>query len=301
LSRPDKLDQQDIESYARRHRVSERAIGRLLVPLSTGVFFLPAGEYSAYAFFATVAKALRRPHRMRVGAFEAGMTEVMAAPVAAAIARAGGTVRTKTSVTALEVADGKVIGVVTANERLHASNTVIATSIDVAQGLLRGPFADQEWCRPMLSLKTMSSATLQLELSKPIYPVDRTIFGPGTVLASFGEQSRTTFKHARGRVSIILSPPELFVAMEPERVFDTVMDDATKIGLDLRALVTDYRMINEPNQFYALSPGQNALRPEQKTPVHGLTLAGGYTKQAWIDTMEGAVISGQRAARAVLA
>ena len=133
------------------------------------------------------------------------------------------------------------------------------------------------------------------------YPVDRTIFGPATVLASFGEQSRTTFKHASGRVSIILSPPDLFVAMEPERVFDTVMDDATKIGFDLRPLVTDYRVINEPNQFYALSPGQNALRPEQKTPVHGLTLAGGYTKQSWIDTMEGAVISGQRAARAVLA
>lgn len=301
LSRPDELDQEDIESYARRRRVSERAIRRLVVPASTGVFFLPASEYSAYAFFATVAKALRRPHRMRVGAFEAGMTEVMAAPVAAAIARAGGTVRTKTSVTALEVADGKVTGVVTANERLHTSNTVIATPIDVAQRLLRGPFGDQEWCRPMLSLRTMSSATLQLELSEPIYPVDRTIFGPDTVLASFGEQSRTTFKHANGRVSIILSPPDLFVAMEPERVFDTVMDDATKIGFDLRPLVTDYRVINEPNQFYALSPGQNALRPDQKTPVHGLTLAGGYTKQPWIDTMEGAVISGQRAARAVLA
>ena len=49
-------------------------------------------------------------------------------------------------------------------------------------------------------------------------------------------------------------------------------------------------MISEPNQFYALSPGQNPLRPERATPVAGLTLAGGYTKQPWIDTMEDATV-----------
>lgn len=264
------------------------------------MFFLPPNEYSAYAFFATVAKAIRRPHRMRVGAFEGGMTEVMAGPIAAAIAKCGGTVRTKTAATGLELSDGKVTGVATADERLTAAEVVIATPINVAKELLRPGFGSQEWCRAMLSLKTMSAATLQLELSRPIYPVDRTIFGPGTVLASFGEQSRTAFKHANGRVSIILTPPDLFVAMEPDRVFETAMNDARKIGFDLRPLVTDYRVINEPDQFHALSPGQNALRPDQRTPVRGLTLAGGYTKQAWIDTMEGAVISGRKAARAVL-
>ena len=189
----------------------------------------------------------------------------------------------------------------TAAGPLAAAHVVLATPINVAQGLLREPFGGEDWCRAMLSLKTMSAATLQLELSRPIYPVDRTIFGPGTVLASFGEQARTTFKHANGRVSIILTPPDAFVAMDPERVFETVMEDAPKIGFDLRPLVTDYRVINEPNQFYALSPGQNALRPDQRTPITGLTLAGGYTKQPWIDTMEGAVVSGERAARAALA
>ncbi len=145
-----------------------------------------------------------------------------------------------------------------------------------------------------------SAATIQIELSRPAYPIDRTIFGPGTVLASFGEQSRTTFKHASGRLSIILTPPDGFVGMEPQQVFDAVMHDAAKIGFDLRPLVTDYRVINEPNQFYALSPGQNPLRPDQATPVPGLTLAGGYTKQPWVDTMEGATVSGHKAADVLL-
>lgn len=298
--RPTELDRDDIETYARRHNVSDRAVARVVIPLATGIFFLPPNEYSAYAFFATLAKLVRRPHRMRVGAFEGGMTEVMAGPIAAAVAKRGGTVQTQTLVTELRVDHGRVTGVITEAGPLDAPEVVVATTVDVAQDLLRRPFGEHEWCRPMLSLKTMSAATIQLELSRPAYPIDRTIFGPGTVLASFGEQSRTTFKHAAGRLSIILTPPDGFVAMEPEDVFEAVMHDAAKIGLDLRPLVTDYRVINEPNQFYSLSPGQNPLRPDQKTPVPGLTLAGGYTKQPWVDTMEGATISGTQAADVVL-
>jgi 15-cis-phytoene desaturase len=39
-----------------------------------------------------------------------------------------------------------------------------------------------------------------------------------------------------------------------------------------------------------------ALRSSQKTRVHGLMLAGDYTAQRYLATMEGAVMSGRRAA-----
>jgi 15-cis-phytoene desaturase len=52
--------------------------------------------------------------------------------------------------------------------------------------------------------------------------------------------------------------------------------------------------------FHCLAPGYNHLRPEQKTPVKGLTLAGDYTRQPLFSTMEGAVLSGQRAAEAII-
>ena len=42
----------------------------------------------------------------------------------------------------------------------------------------------------MLRLPTMPSVTIQMELDRPSMSIDRTTFGPGTVLASFAEQSR---------------------------------------------------------------------------------------------------------------
>jgi zeta-carotene desaturase len=43
------------------------------------------------------------------------------------------------------------------------------------------------------------------------------------------------------------------------------------------------------------------FRPPQKTPVANFFLAGSYTQQDYIDSMEGATISGNQAADVVLA
>jgi zeta-carotene desaturase len=44
----------------------------------------------------------------------------------------------------------------------------------------------------------------------------------------------------------------------------------------------------------------DAYRPAQKTPVANFFLAGSYTQQDYIDSMEGATISGRQAAKAIL-
>ena len=41
-------------------------------------------------------------------------------------------------------------------------------------------------------------------------------------------------------------------------------------------------------------------RPSQKTPIPNFFLAGSYTAQDYIDSMEGATISGKQAAAAIL-
>ena len=297
--RPMGLDRQNALDYARAHGVTRRAQEHVIVPLTAGLFFLPPERYSAYAFFMPPAVALRRILRVRVGAFRGGMTEVMAAPIASAIERLGGTVRTSAPATRLHIEGGRVSGVEQNGKVIAARQVVVATSLRPAQRLL-APFAGHPWFMPMLTLPSMPAVTIQMELDRPALPVDRTTFGPGTCLASFAEQSRTTFPHAPGRLSIILTPPERFLRMPPEEVLRVVVADAAKLGMQLDGHILRYRVIALPEDFYSLAPGNHPLRPDQDTPIPGLTLAGDYTKQPLLGTMEGAVISGERAARAIL-
>ena len=298
-TRPRWLDSVTVTQLATRLRVTARERAYLLEPFTAGIFFIPPQRYSAYNFFGLIAAALPHLHHQRLGAFLGGMTEVMTGPIAAAIEQHGGAVTTGSPVRSLELRDGRMLGVVTDLGLIEAEQVILATELGAAQQLLRPPLGDHPWFQAILDAPTTPSATLQLELVRPALPTDRATFGPGTCMASFAEQSRTTFTHADGRLSVILQPPEPFIDAAPSDVLAQVMADAQQLNLDI-GQVRDYRLVNHPHDFLALEPGHAHRRPDQRTPVHGLTLAGDYTRQPWLSSMEGAVTSGQRAAELVL-
>tara|TARA_Y100001968_G_C19452466_1_gene769702 strand:+ start:6509 stop:7966 length:1458 start_codon:yes stop_codon:yes gene_type:complete len=59
-------------------------------------------------------------------------------------------------------------------------------------------------------------------------------------------------------------------------------------------------IVQIPQSLYRESPGMDPYRPNQKTSINNFYLAGSYTKQDYIDSMEGATMSGHLAASAIL-
>lgn len=300
IRRPDDLDQLSVLDLAQRWRLSGRTIERLLVPLTAGLFFVPPQRYSALNFFGLIRAALPKAYRARVGAYLGGMTEIMCDPIARAVVARGGEVVTGATVERLMTEGDRVTGVVVDGNPIEASDVVLATPLGPAQRLLRPAFADHDWLSALLAAPTTPSATLQLELYRPALDVDRTTFGPPTAMAGFSEQCRTTFRDVPGRLSVILSPPEEFLAMDSEDLLERVVADAERLRIPLRDRIARYRAVNLYDDFLSLEPGHAWRRPTQRTPIQGLTLAGDYTKQPFLSTMEGAILSGHAAAKVVL-
>jgi 15-cis-phytoene desaturase len=293
------LDRYSVAEYARQHGVSEEVVRRLLFTATQAVLFMAADQFSAYAFFAPAAESAKRGLSFRLGAFRGGMTETMINPLAKAIQDRGGDIRTGTRVSRLIIENERVLGVATDTEVIHANCVVLAASLHVAQELIRPAVGEHPWFQPMLRLETLSAATIQFELDEPVFDTDHTNFSP-TSLCCFAEQSHTTFRHLPGRLSVILFPPEEFLSLSAAETAERVYRGAERLGIRLRQRVRRYRVANHPHDFYAMKPGSEALRPLQHTPIRGLALAGDYTKQPFVASMEGATISGKKAAEAVL-
>jgi zeta-carotene desaturase len=64
--------------------------------------------------------------------------------------------------------------------------------------------------------------------------------------------------------------------------------------------MTWYSVVKLAQSLYREAPGMDPYRPDQKTPVPNFFLAGSYTQQDYIDSMEGATLSGRQAAKAIL-
>lgn len=299
-SDPDEMDEQSVLDFAVKHDVSQSAIERLLWPLTAGTFFLPPDRYSAMQFFGLFRAAMPEVHRTRLGAFRGGMTEVMIEPIAAAIQSMGGEIKTDHRVSRIVRQEGYFQVMGTEDAELQAKSVVLATSLGPAQTILSASLPDSPWLQQILALKTMPACTIQFELKEPVLPKDRATFSPGTCLASYSEQSRTTFRNIPGRLSVILSPPEKFLRMGEDDLLEEVLRDADRLQLPVRDDMERYRVVAELDDFYSLEPGNQNLRPTQRTPIPGLVLAGDYTLQDYSATMEGAVISGRRAAQELL-
>jgi zeta-carotene desaturase len=65
--------------------------------------------------------------------------------------------------------------------------------------------------------------------------------------------------------------------------------------------MTWYSVVKLAQSLYREAPGMDLYRPPQKTPISNFFLSGSYTMQDYIDSMEGATLSGQLCAAAILA
>ena len=64
--------------------------------------------------------------------------------------------------------------------------------------------------------------------------------------------------------------------------------------------MTWHSVVKIQQSLYREAPGLDPFRPDQKTPVPNFFLAGSYTKQDYIDSMEGATLSGRQCAGEIL-
>ncbi|MCI8496722.1 MAG: FAD-dependent oxidoreductase [Clostridiales bacterium] len=295
-----KLDQYSVAEYANRHHVTEKAKRLVLEPLSSGIFFLPPENYSAYAFFGLFAPAIPKFYKMRIGAYLGGMTEMMCNPIVRTVQAQGGRFCFGEPVEQVLVQKGAVVGVRgRSGQEYRAAQTVIATTLPAAKKILV-PLKNRTELQSFFQLPTMSSCSIQLELDRPALKKDITTFAPGTDMVSFAEQSRSTFRDSKGRLSVILGNPDEYADKEIQEILPVVLEQMDSLGVHLKGHVLDARKVAEKNDFYSLGKGSQHLRPRQETGIRGLTLAGDYTLTSSFATMEGAVLSGKKAAKSCL-
>lgn len=303
LRDPKSLDQISVAQYARQKGVSENVINTVIFSLSSGLFFLPPERYSAYPFFALSWAATKRSYASRIAVFRGGMRQVMAAPIAKSIEEKGGKVLLNSIAESVLIHGARVSGVTAGGNVYEAPRVVIATQIAPAKKILAASFEEtllqDTEIQKLMSLPDMSGIAVQLELDSPGLPGDHIIFGPNSILGTFAEQSHTTFRSSDGRISTFLTPTEPYIDQPDEVIVASVIADLKRQGVDVDGRVRKSVVVRHPSEFYLLEPGSEALRPVQRTSIPGLALAGDYTKQGYICSMEGAVVSGRLAAEAV--
>jgi squalene-associated FAD-dependent desaturase len=273
---------------------TSRLIELLWEPLAVAALNQPIDEAAAAAFVSILRPMFgRNPRNAALALPSKPLDEVYAHPARAYIEQRGGAVRVSSPATIrghhVQIRD----------ERLAARAIICAVPWYALSDLLPErpaalgrvlDAADQTDASPIV--------TVNLWFDRVV--TDRTLVGlPGRTLQWVFDK-RAVFGEEASHLSLISSGAEAVVARGNQELIDLAMAEvsaalpAVRSATLLRGVV-----VREKKATFSVAPGQPA-RPATRTGVPGLLLAGDWIDTGLPATIEGAVISGHRAAEAAL-
>lgn len=138
------------------------------------------------------------------------------------------------------------------------------------------------------------------------YGLDNLLYSADTDFSCFADLALTSpsdyYKEGEGSLmQCVLTPGDAYMRRNVEEVVSRVLAQVRELFPSSRELnCTWSSVVKLGESLYREAPGQDPLRPQQKTSIDNFFLAGSYTYQDYIDSMEGAVKSGRLAAAAIL-
>jgi squalene-associated FAD-dependent desaturase len=306
-ARPEpKWDETAVDAWFRQTGQTERAVNRFWAPV-----LVSACNESMDRIACTHAfKIFRDGFLAHPTAFEFGVPRVplgtlYTEPAVAFIHMRSGCVRTRTIVDQLHLEDSRVTGITLQDgERVEADHYVSALQLDLLLKLLPPELVDRE---------PYFSNLRKIELS-PLIGVhlwfDREIDCP-EALALLDRDSDWIFnktlnfdrpKGEASYLSVVISARRDLTALDKEEVLRRVLADVhAALPATQQATLLKWNVLKERKGTFSPKPGVDGLRPDQRSPISNLYVAGEWTRTGWPSTMESAARSGYLAAEYVLA
>ncbi|MCS6815544.1 MAG: FAD-dependent oxidoreductase, partial [Cyanobacteria bacterium] len=137
--------------------------------------------------------------------------------------------------------------------------------------------------------------------------IDHLLFSRSDLLSVYADMSNTCRGYEnpnRSMLELVLAPARDWIQRSDEEIITATMAELKKLFPqhftgDDPAKLLKAKVVKTPRSVYTATPGRQAYRPSQVTPIPNFYLAGSYTMQRYLGSMEGAVLSGKLAAQAI--
>jgi zeta-carotene desaturase len=323
------LDSISFADWFRNHGGNEGSLKRMWNPIAYALGFIDTENISArcmltiFLFFATKTEA----SVLRM--LEGSPYEYLHKPIINYLEKRGAKIYTRRKVREIlfqeEAEETHLTGLIVANadteETIVADTYVFAGDVPGIQRIL--PQAWRKWSifDNIYKLDTVPVATVQLrfdgwvtELNDPqqrkqlekAVGIDNLLYTADADFSCFADLALTSpgdyYRAGQGSLlQLVLTPGDPFIKEKNEDIAQHVLKQVQQLFPSARGLnMTWYSVVKLAQSLYREAPGMDVYRPSQKTPIPNFFLAGSYTQQDYIDSMEGATLSGRQAARAIL-
>ncbi len=301
----DKITYQD---WHRKVGIADRMLSKMFLPMTLALKFLAPHEIAGRIVLDVAGLFLRQDRASRMGFLAGSPMDYLVGPIADYVRGKGGQIETGAAVkqvllndddtiAGLEMADGRVV---------RGRDYLFALPIHKLNQLVPDRWrAKYPVFANLKQFEGVPVITVQVWLDRQVTGIDNILFCPDGVIPVYADMGNTTPEYHYGgksRMQFVMAPARDYMGWDDQAIVAKVWSDVQRVFPDAArdAQIVKSSVVKIPQSVYWPKPGLDHLRPTQATPIANLFLAGGYTQQRFYDSMEGAVASGRRAARALL-
>ncbi|XWK87684.1 MAG: 15-cis-phytoene desaturase [Phormidium sp.] len=310
----EEMDKYSLLEWLRRQGVDEKVNTDIFIAASKALTFINPDEVSATIPLTALNRFLQERYGSKIAFLDGSPTERMCQPLADYITERGGEVRINSPLKEIVLnEDGTVKHFVirglkgAPDEILTADVYVSAMSVDVVKVMLPKPWQQMEFFQKLEGLEGVPVINLHLWFDRKLTDIDQLLFSRSDLLSVYADMSNTCREYAnpdRSMLELVLAPAKDWIDRSEEDIVAATMAELKKLfphhfDSDKPAKLLKYHIVKTPRSVYKAIPGRQQHRPTQTTPISNFYLAGSYTMQRYLGSMEGATLSGKLTAQAI--
>jgi zeta-carotene desaturase len=215
-----------------------------------------------------------------------------------------GTVSTRTTVKSIVIEQGRAVGVVLkSGDFLQADVVISGLQFDLLPTVLPQETSALPYFRRFEEMETSPICGVHVWFDRPLdAPEALALLDRRTDWIFHKNRNFDLPADSPAYLSMVISEDREIDRMTKEETFAAVLADVhAALPAAKQAQVCRWHVLKERKATFSPKPGTEAVRPDQRSPLPNLYVAGEWTNTGWPSTMESAARSGFRAAEYALA
>lgn len=308
----EEMDRYTFSEWLKKQNVPDRVEKEVFIAMSKALNFINPDEISATILLTALNRFLQEKNGSKMAFLDGSPTERLCQPLVEYICDRGGEVRLKAPLKEIVLnADDTVKHYLlrgqdgAADEIFEADLYVSAMPVDPLKALLPAPWQSLPIFEKLAGLEGVSVINLHLWFDRKLTDIDHLLFSRSPLLSVYADMSNTCKEYAnpdRSMLELVLAPADEWISKSDEEIVAVTLLELKKLfpqhfsGENPTQLLKSH-VVKTPRSVYKATPGRQACRPAQKTPIANFYLSGDFTMQQYLGSMEGAVLSGKLTAQ----
>ncbi|BDA70439.1 zeta-carotene desaturase / three-step phytoene desaturase [Calothrix sp. PCC 7716] len=310
----DSTDRFTFSEWLKQQGVGDDVEQGIFIAAAKSLNFIDPDEISALVLLTALNKFLQQKNGSQVAFLDGSPTERLCQPMVDHITARGGEVKTNAPLKEILLnEDGSVKGFLIrgldgkSDELVTADLYVSAMPVDVMKVMLPQKWKQNEFFQKLDGLEGVPVINIHLWFDRKLTDIDNLLFSRSKLLSVYADMSNTCKEYAnpdRSMLELVFAPAKDWINKSEEEILKATLVELETLfpqhfGGENAAKLLKHHVVKTPHSVYTATPGCQKYRPSQVTPISNFYLAGSYTMQPFLGSMEGAVLSGKLTAQAI--